>query len=287
MESWSIIGVNCFILISGYFGIRPTVKGIVNFLLWCGFYSIIIYSIYAFVEPKSYHYSDIISSFAVLSHTDLWFIPAYFSLYLIAPLINHGTSSITKKEFIWLLVALTFINVYLGWYWEGKINPNGYNIMQLIYIYIIGRYIHHHVPKRTKYRRKYLMVYFISFCLIVISSFFCKSIKTYAYNSPFVICSSIFFFLTFTTLRLRSKNINIIASSAFAVYLIHKMPPVWLSLKNFLIGNTANLSPIAFALYWLLFIMIIFSSCITIDKLRIFIMKPITKALTDHIKRFI
>jgi hypothetical protein len=42
----------------------------------------------------------------------------------------------------------------------------------------------------------------------------------FAYNSPFVISASAFFFLIFTSFRFYSPNINFIASSAFAVYLI-------------------------------------------------------------------
>lgn len=141
MESISIIGVNCFILISGYFGIKPSIKGIINFILWCMFYAVGIYALVAIIQPTSYNTSALISSFRVLSHTDLWFVPAYFALYVISPILNKGVSGISKRNFQFLIFGLTFLNVYLGWFWEGKINPNGYNVMQMIYIYMIGRYI--------------------------------------------------------------------------------------------------------------------------------------------------
>ncbi|MBE6310376.1 MAG: acyltransferase [Bacteroidales bacterium] len=288
MESFSIIGVNCFILISGYFGIRPSVKGIVNFILWCSFYSISIYSLYTLARPNQYNVQNIIESFAIFSHTDLWFIPAYFSLYIIAPIINKGTSSLNQKQFILLLCGLTFINVYLGWFWGEKVNPTGYNVMQLIYIYIIGRYIK--TKAKSIYRIKcnrYIIGYLISLLLIVFSTFICKSSAAFAYNSPFVILSSVFFFLIFASMYFHNTTINYIASSAFAVYLIHKMPPVWNDLKNILIDNTNGTNPFIFAIFWILFVALIFTSSITIDKIRELITNPVSAKITKLIKRII
>ena len=287
MESFAIIGVNCFVLISGYFGIKPSVKGIVNFILWCMFYSVLIYSIYVAAEPKYYNSSDIINSFAIFSHTDLWFVPAYFMLYLVSPVINGGLKDLSKRKFVLLLIALTFINVYLGWFWQGKVNPTGYNVTQLIFIYIIGRFLRKHVSHSYKYCKWYLLCYILSFILIFASTFFFKSAKAFAYNSPYVIMASVFFFLIFTTFRFHNQYINFIASSAFAVYLIHKMPPIWNDLKTFLIDNTNGLSYGSFFIYWILFVSIIFTISITIDKVRMSIMNPIVNRLSNLIKRII
>ena len=286
MESFSIIGVNCFVLISGFFGIKPSVKGIVNFIICCLFYSVIIYGIYAIALPAKYSIDDVLSSFAIFSHTDLWFIPAYFALYLISPIINRGLNGITKKNFILILVGLTFINVYLGWFWGGKVNPTGYNTMHLIYIYIIGRFIKVHMSSINLSTFKCVIGYIVSFLLIVASTFFCKSSMAFAYNSPFIIFASAFFFLIFNSFSFTSPNINYIASSAFAVYLIHKMPPVWSDLKNFLISNSENYDLILFPLFWIAFIFMIFTACITIDKLRVIITTPLSKFLSKYIGSF-
>ena len=287
MESFSIIGVNCFVLISGYFGIKPSVKGVVNFILWCAFYSVVIYAIYTIAKPTQYNILDLIESFGIFSHTDLWFIPAYFALYIIAPIINKGIADLKAKPFILLLCGLTFINVYLGWGWSHKINPTVYNVMQLIYIYIIGRFLKVHISRYRNIKHWYIVGYFASFLLITLSTLFCKSTMAFAYNSPFVISASIFFFLIFTSFRFYSPNINFIASSAFAVYLIHKMPPIWNDLKNLLIDNTKNADPFTFTLFWVLFIALIFSSCITIDKFRELVTKPLSHFITKQIKRII
>ena len=287
MECFSIIGVNCFVLISGYFGIKPSVKGITNFITSCIIYSVSIYSIYTFIKPNLYNHTDILNSFAIFSHTDLWFIPAYFGLYILSPIINKGIQGISKRNFIYILIALTFLNVYLGWFWQGKINPTGYNIMQMIYIYIIGRYLKITIHNNNQHKLLYIAGYLISFILLFASTFICKSKIAYAYNSPFVILSSIFFFLIFTTFRFKNHYINYVASSAFAVYLIHKTPPVWHDIREFLINTTNNADYISFTLFWTCYVLIIFMSCITIDKIKIRITSHLIEIITNIVKRYV
>lgn len=47
VESVTIIGVNCFTLISGYFGIRASVGGLLRLTAVCIFYSVGLYSLAA------------------------------------------------------------------------------------------------------------------------------------------------------------------------------------------------------------------------------------------------
>ncbi len=287
MESFAIIGVNCFVLISGYFGIKQSLKGIINFIIWCLFYSVGIYTLVAIIHPSSHNISAVLSSFGIFSHTDLWFIPSYFALYLISPIINNGIKNLKIKEFNLLILALTFLNVYLGWFWHGTINPNGYNTMQLIYIYIIGRYLKLFISTDSINRKKYIYYYIISFILIFTSTFFCKSTMAFAYNSPFVICASVSFFLIFTTFTFQNKLINSIAASAFAVYLIHKMPPVWSTLRDFLYNTTQNYNIVYFLIFWILYVLTIFIICILVDKIRIKITTPISNQILTLIQKII
>lgn len=287
MECFSIIGVNCFVLISGYFGIRPTVKGIVNFIICCVFYSLAIYSLFIFIEPKNYDYNDLLESVLIFSNTDLWFVPAYFSLYIISPLINRGIQKLDSRSYIWLLVSLSFINIYLGWFWHGKVNPNGYTVMQMIYVYLIGAFLRRKNSIIFGKTNKLIVCYILSFSLLFISTFICPSSMAYAYNSPFVLLSSICFFCIFASFRYTNRQVNYISASAFSVYLIHKMPPIWLNLKEFMITNTKNLDDSLFVLFWISFVLMIFATCISIDKIRIALLMPISKWIIARISRFV
>jgi hypothetical protein len=65
------------------------------------------------------------------------------------------------------------------------------------------------------------------------------------------------------------------------------MPPIWGTLKNLLYNTCSNMSYISFAIYWIVFIILIFAVCILIDKIRLYIMSPITNHISSTIKRFI
>lgn len=135
VESISIIGVNCFVLISGYFGIRALWKGFARLTLYCLFYSVAIYCIVAIGINRNWTWQGLGESLMVYSHTDLWFVPAYLGLYILAPFLNKSIESMTFKQYSISLGAFMLFNLYAGWFWGGKFNPTGYTIIHLVMIY--------------------------------------------------------------------------------------------------------------------------------------------------------
>lgn len=237
VESLTIIGVNCFTLISGYFGIKASFTGLLKFTLQCIFYSVLIYlfSIFAssFLGIGKYAWAwvEFGKSWMVFTHTDLWYVPAYLGLYLLSPFLNIGIKTMSKYNFQIVLGLFITFNVWAGWLWGGHFNQNGYTIVQLIMMYLIGRYIGEYVNINDSIRMKTrciaLSCYLYATIAITLMAVFVDGIHTYAYNSPLVLLSSISLFMLFTTFRIQSKIVNTLASSAFAVYLIHKNPYVW------------------------------------------------------------
>ena len=72
-----------------------------------------------------------------------------------------------------------------------------------------------------------MAVYAVSLVAISATAVCMPSLMAYAYNSPFVLLSTVCFFLIFLSFEFTSPVINYMAGSAFAVYLIHKSPQVW------------------------------------------------------------
>lgn len=259
VESITIIGVNCFTLISGYFGIKLRLKGVLSFLFQCVFYSVLIASLAPWLLGIEFSWKEWGESWLVLSHTDLWYVPAYFCLMLLSPLLNAGVDKLSRREFAWILVIFLLFNIWSGWWWEGSFNPTGYTVMQLILMYLIGRYIgkyigknieakeiigeedprlmpRHGVEKRRHLKiqgeRRYLAMtgsggYVAAIGMVFLSSLYLEPVKAFAYNSPMVILASVSFFILFLSFRFHSRWVNYIARSAFAVYLIHKAPEIW------------------------------------------------------------
>lgn len=141
VESATIIGVNCFTMISGYFGIRLRLRSIAAYLFQCVFYAVGIFSLVWLVFPAKFTLGEWLESWLVLSHTDLWYVPAYFGLMLLSPLLNAGAAALSKSDLKLAVGMFVGFNVWCGWWWGAAFNPTGYTVVQLVMVYLLGRYI--------------------------------------------------------------------------------------------------------------------------------------------------
>lgn len=223
VEALAITGVNCFTMISGYFGIRLTLRTACRFLAQCAFYSVLIYSVLATLAGK-FTLAGWLESWLVLTHTDLWYVPAYFLLMLVSPVLNAGLEQLGRRRHALLLAAFGGLTVWAGWWWGCSFNPTGYTAWQLVLVYSIARYfrLYGGLPRR----RAAALLFVAATCCIVADA--CVDLpRAFAYNSPFVLAATVALFALFHSFSFRSRAVNRLASGAFAVYLIHKNPLIW------------------------------------------------------------
>lgn len=232
VEALAIIGVNSFTMISGYFGIKLRVRSAVSYLGQCMFYAVLIYTLFSVFEPHRFTIKGWFESWLVLTHTDLWYVPAYFGLMLLSPFLNGGCRLLERRQFGLLIAALLIYNVWAGWWWGGKFNPTGYTLVQLVTVYLTGRYVGLHVSfggcRLVAVRLLSAGVYLVS-TVATLWLWMLVPEKAFAYNSPFVLAATFGLFALFMSFDFTSPAINYIARSAFAVYLVHKAPQVFVS----------------------------------------------------------
>ena len=103
-EQLCIVGVNVFVLISGYFGIRPTKKKFFNLmfqiLFWAGLSAIVGQLSGVDVSLKA-----IAKTFWLGGY--YWFVPEYVALFAFSPVLNKFIEHSTKKE-LFLIVSSFF-----------------------------------------------------------------------------------------------------------------------------------------------------------------------------------
>lgn len=231
VEIVSIVCVNCFIFISGWFGIKPKIEKFIGLLFQIIFFNFIIYFISVAIGHE--HFS--LRSFFVHSNfMALWFIPPYIALYWLAPMLNTFIEKAPLSSVRRVLLAFVLLNLILGWVHDYLHFVNGYSFLNFILIYLIARYINHFNPKWSQYKiRNYISLYIlicIFFIGIIYLTYALKPdvvnllIKLFHYNSPIVHAASICFCLIFTKLKFQSKFVNWIAYSSFAIYLLHQDP---------------------------------------------------------------
>lgn len=238
LQSFLIIHVNCFVLITGYFGINTNIKKLLRFIILISFYVLIINIIALFFTEKYISLSILFP----ISHSPYWFVNSYLCLFITAPFLNILIKNIDIYQYQKLLLILAFVNIYLGFIHHNPINVNGYNYSQFVFLYFIGRYINKYTWNIKQYNStKWLLLYIITSFIYIIFRYACSKlninnyINVIAYNNPIVIIESICIFMYFKSLNISdNKVINFIAKSAFPVYLIHDHPIVRDCIINFI-----------------------------------------------------
>lgn len=230
------VGVNCFVLISGYFLIDSKFKWkkVFKIIIESFTYSMIILLIAYIFKFDNLNAKNIIKSIFPTTFSMYWFISVYIVLYVLSPYINKLFDILSKKEVIKLIGILVFISIAsitpVFIYVIKKVS----SILWFITLYLIGAYIKRYPNKYFNDKRISLCMILISYLLIVLSivilDFFAllypvvegKEMYYVWMNSIFVLVNSVSLFLFFKELDIKcNKCINSIASTMFGVYIMH------------------------------------------------------------------
>lgn len=284
-NSFFIIGVNLFILISGYYSIKLRPRSILNLIFICVFYD--YFQLFAadiyHTHQLSMHWEPLTGLFTRSG----WFITCYMALMILSPGINMAFTHFSQKEKIYGFAGLILLNFWFGYYMDSKlINEAGYSLMQFIFIYYTGRMIRE-FEHRLTYRNVYnLLIYLLLtavLSVVVIRQLQFKDYKTmwqlFHYDNPLIVLSAIFLFLTFRGISFRCRAVNWYASSILAVYLIHESPFVSKKLYSHLfrtIRSSGHFSIDTISVFLWLFIAIMLGA-VLIDKIRKLLTDPLVE----------
>ena len=265
-EQACIICVNVFVLISGWFGIKPTLKGASSLLFQVFFYHIIIISsaIWMGINVPTWM---IIEPF-YLGHP-YWFVQSYLILYVTSPILNIFIEKATRKMYFAVLISYFILEFSTSWICSDY--KNGYSFTSFIGLYLLARFIRIYPIKITQKKASFDVCLYLLMTLIPILLFYItkRSLNMISYASPFVVLASLFFFLAFSKLKFQSKFINYLACSSFSIYLVHQHPfikPYFVALMN----NMYNyLGGALYIVFVVLFAVIFGLGCIMVDKIRI------------------
>mgnify|MGYP004683106855 CR=1 FL=1 len=286
-EALSVVGVNCFVLISGYFLINSSFKKkkAVHIYLTTLFYSVVFFIVYIVVNGFSL--SNMLSSLLPISMSTYWFITVYLVLYILSPFINLLCNNMTQKQHAVLLLILVI--VFSVWkcvlpFAETIDTRKGYSLTWFIVLYLNGAYISRYGVQLFKRNWLNLTAYLVIAILSLAVKLTAISLSSrfpilgkgqnlfYHYDSVTVYFGSVFLFVFFSRLNCNGsflrKTVGLIAPSVFSVYLIHENF-LW---REFLWGtlvraNAMTQSPY-FILHYLASVIIVFCTCILIDQLR-------------------
>ena len=219
----TVICVNMFILISGYFGIRLKLSTVIKLCIYLALIYIPFYFLYA--ASHGFVLKHFIGKCLVISNAG-YFIQCYFMLMILSPVLNSFIEKYGKNCLKWVIVffALEFWFGCMMHVEELGYN-HGYSVIHFVLIYMIARCIRLY-EQDIKRIKPHVWIYGYLLSTVAIICCYLLGIKwCWDYSNPIVVLSSVFTFLPFLYRTYYNKAINWIAGGTLAVYIIQVTSP--------------------------------------------------------------
>ncbi|WP_271813224.1 acyltransferase [Clostridium beijerinckii] len=292
------LGVNCFILITGYFMINSkfNIKKFSKIIGQVFFYSVAIMLVFKLFGISHIGIRETAKSFFPIIFSKYWFATTYVELYILSPYLNKLINYCTEKEYQRLLIILIIILSVIPTFTNSL--PGIDNLPWFVFLYLVASYIRKYQYNFFDRRKLLLLIFIGSYMLIMISvviiDLFALKIPDFPFDPTFLremnslpmfICS-ISLFIYFKKLDMGSKKIiNNISSTTFGIYLIHDNNLVRSYLWEHIAKNNSFYNSRWLSLHAIVTISLVFFICMIIEGVRInFIEKPAMKFLDKEIE---
>lgn len=278
---WGGVGVLLFLMITGFFLIDKdiscvSVRKIFSQVLFYGFSLLLLYLLLVIAKVKTFDKLFTLRLLFPLTNGAWWFPLSYVCLIIMSPVINYFVKQLSNIKFFGFLIFFGVV-----WYFGGEVIDAPFARLQsAIFGYLLGGFIKKLEINKSKISNISLLFFALfSFTILGIISFFYFKYKftgqrllvSYLFYFCIFLFKVLFSFVLFVIFIKKdfiSKKINVIASSTFAVYLIHEnffteqLINKFMGLEKYL--ESGNI--LVYCLVTALFILFI---CFTIDNLRI------------------
>lgn len=289
--AWGKTGINCFVLITGYFMCtsRITAKKFVKLVLEIEFYKLIFWLIFWLSGYERFSISGLVYALLPITSLATGFSSCYLVFYLLIPFLNALLQSIGEKQHICLLLLLSFAYIVIGTL--PKINVTMSYVSWFVVLYILAAYLRLYPKKLFANTRLWgwatLGMLLISAISVVGMTWLGvrlgrREMAFFYYfvsdsNKLFAVLLSLSGFLFFKNVRVPySRLINTVAASAFGVLLIHANGDTmrrWL--WRDVLDNVGAYSAPYLVIHAIGSVLVIFILCTAIDYLRLrFLEKP-------------
>lgn len=222
-------GVPVFLLISGYFSVKLSFKKVFNFWMYCAIWMLISYLLSCTMGYHVIEVGTLIKCMLPFSNTNLWFVPFYFWLMLLSPMLNAGVKNLNTKELGIYTIVLLSATLYFSLVWKSPIVDAGHSIVYFITLYMTGAFLKRiNGFYRLNFRRLamgvFTMLLIVTMLTLIIPLSYQKLLKglVFFYVSPILLLCAVIIFMLFLQINIKSRFVNNIAGSSFAIYLFHE-----------------------------------------------------------------
>ena len=269
------VGMNCLVMISGFWSIHLSKVKILTYVGQCWWYAVWGMLLFG---------GSCLTMIFPITESGLWFVVAYLALMLICPLLNAGLASMPGKTLRKVVIGLFVCDVYMGYMHQClETSADGYNLFHLVCMYCLG-----HLIAREDWKLERSGLWCVG-CFVMMTAlhaikmvwFPISVIYSLHHNAPIMIVASLLVFMWAKGLKIQSRFINWIAASVFSVYLIHCNTAISPHFMGMLVTvKDYSGSPILTMLALSFVILGFFVGCILVDKVRISIFTWIASQLS-------
>lgn len=293
--AWGKTGINCFVLITGYFMCKShiTLHKFLKLILQMEFYSIIIGSIFLITGYSAFSLQGLIDMVNPIGGISRNFSACFIIFFLFIPFLNACINNISQRQHLALLSLCVFTYTILGT--DPFINVEFNYITWFSVLYVIASYIRKYkIPYNDNFRvwaiatMAFIVISVVSMLFILYLYSTLGKSATMGFviffvsetNKALALAVSICSFMMFKNLPLKhSRVINTIASCTFGVLLIHAASRdmrrwLWHDVCN----NVGMYHQSGIYIHAIVIPIIVFCSCALIDYIR---QKTIEKALIN------
>lgn len=228
LQSATIAAVDIFVMISGWFGIKASVKGFAKFMWQVVFIIGLSYTVEYLLCDTHLSLKDFFRCFGLFGGGG-WFVATYIGLYIFSPVLNVfiNNSSIRQHG----LITLVFIafEVIFGDTLSVEFIVMGYSTFSFIGLYLLAAFLRRIKDKFTLHISLIVSMTCIAMNAIIYTvadlyGFISIRDLVFNYINPLVIIEAASILLVFdriTPPQHISQYINTLSASCFAVYLLH------------------------------------------------------------------
>jgi hypothetical protein len=277
---WGKTGINCFLMITGYFMCKSQItwRKFIKLLAWIYTYNFVLYALLLYAGYESVSPLRIAKLFMPMWGFGSGFTSCFLAFYLTIPFENMLIQSMTRRQHLLLIGLMLFFYTLLG-----SIPFFGVSFNYITWfgiIYLIASYIRLYPSPVFNNKRMWRNVSLSTILLAVLSvvlfhnSFF--GVMGYDLvadsNKFFAVAVAVTTFLWFKNMDIPyNKWINTIGGSTFGVLLIHANSD---AMRKWLWSDTVNcvghysLSVPRLVAFSIIVVLVVFCVCSAIDRVR-------------------
>lgn len=292
------IGVNLFVLISGYFLAAASeirIQKAVKLWLQIFFYSVVIYLIFCLTGLTGFSVRGLVEALFPILSKQWWFASSYFLLYLLSPVINRGLRKLSQKKHLLLLAVLAV-------FWYGIpvftwLPERLRDLLWFVFLYCISGYLRRYNSAEKQKAGTWLTIgtglLLLSFGYAVfLLDFLVKYQDRYetAYFQTWqilMLLTAIPLLLGFVRLKVKNSSlINKLAAASFGIYLIHDSNYVRYFLWQDLLNSAAYRDSAVLIPYAIGAVILVYLVCMVLESIRSAMLSGAFSGLSQSAERW-